>query len=98
MKQEIVYSCKGDPTMQDEYMDFINYVFGFNGNGSDFYKLLPKLYKKEYNPCGNSYVVIDGGRIVEQGTHNELIEKGGVYKKLYESQFADDIELDVSIN
>lgn len=43
-------------------------------------------------------VVIDGGRIVEQGTHNELIEKGGVYKKLYESQFADDIELDVSIN
>lgn len=63
MKQEIVYSCKGDPTMQDEYMDFINYVFGFNGNGSDFYKLLPKLYKKEYNPCGNSYVVIDGGRI-----------------------------------
>lgn len=43
-------------------------------------------------------VVIDCGRIVEQGTHNELIEKGGVYKKLYESQFADDIELDVSIN
>lgn len=63
VKQEIVYSCKGDPTMQDEYMDFINYVFGFNGNGSDFYKLLPKLYKKEYNPCGSSYVVIDGGRI-----------------------------------
>ncbi len=43
-------------------------------------------------------VVIDGGKIVEQGTHDQLIEKGGVYKKLYQSQFVDDIDLDVNIN
>jgi len=29
---------------------------------------------------------IDGGRIVEQGTHNELMKKGGAYSKLYLSQ------------
>lgn len=32
-------------------------------------------------------VVIDKGKIVEEGTHNELIAAGGVYKKLYEIQF-----------
>jgi ATP-binding cassette subfamily B multidrug efflux pump len=43
-------------------------------------------------------VVIDGGKIVEQGTHDQLVEKGGVYEKLYQSQFVDDIDLDVNIN
>ncbi len=32
-------------------------------------------------------VVLDRGRIVEQGTHQELLEGGQVYKKLYEMQF-----------
>ena len=27
---------------------------------------------------------VDKGHIVEQGTHNELIQKNGSYKKLYE--------------
>jgi len=31
--------------------------------------------------------VIDEGRIVEQGTHGELLERGGVYRDLYERQF-----------
>ena len=31
--------------------------------------------------------VIDGGRIVEQGTHAELLAAGGLYSTLYNSQF-----------
>ena len=34
-------------------------------------------------------VVMDQGRIVETGKHDELIARGGVYQKLYELQFRD---------
>ncbi len=33
--------------------------------------------------------VFDSGRIVEQGTHKELISKAGIYKKLYDIQFSE---------
>ena len=32
-------------------------------------------------------VVMSGGRIVETGTHSELLEEGGLYKSLYDQQF-----------
>jgi ATP-binding cassette subfamily B protein len=31
--------------------------------------------------------VVDDGRIIEEGTHKELIKKGGLYRHLYEMQF-----------
>jgi ABC-type multidrug transport system fused ATPase/permease subunit len=33
--------------------------------------------------------VVDGGRLVELGTHDELIEGGGVYSRLYAVQFSE---------
>lgn len=32
-------------------------------------------------------LVMEAGRIVETGTHQELLDKGGYYSKLYEAQF-----------
>jgi ABC-type multidrug transport system fused ATPase/permease subunit len=32
-------------------------------------------------------VVLDRGRIVETGTHTELLAQGGIYSQLYEKQF-----------
>lgn len=32
-------------------------------------------------------LVIDGGRIIESGTHKELLANGGLYQRLYEMQF-----------
>lgn len=34
-------------------------------------------------------LVIDGGKIVENGTHNELLEQNGLYSHLYALQFRD---------
>lgn len=34
-------------------------------------------------------VVMDQGRIVETGRHEELVQRGGIYQKLYELQFRD---------
>ena len=36
----------------------------------------------------DAILVMRDGNIIEQGTHEELLAKGGFYKKLYESQFA----------
>jgi ATP-binding cassette subfamily B protein len=35
-------------------------------------------------------IVLDDGRIIEQGDHNSLIHKSGVYKELYEKQLKSD--------
>jgi subfamily B ATP-binding cassette protein MsbA len=37
-------------------------------------------------------VVMEAGRIIEMGTHTELLSKEGQYRKLYELQFADEEE------
>ena len=38
----------------------------------------------------NRIAVIDSGLVAESGTHNELIEKGGIYKDLYSLQFREE--------
>ena len=36
-------------------------------------------------------LVMEHGKIVERGTHDELLKKGGAYAKLYNSQFNEEI-------
>ena len=37
--------------------------------------------------------MVDGGRIVERGTHAELLAQGGLYARLYDEQFTSAQEL-----
>jgi ATP-binding cassette subfamily B protein len=41
-------------------------------------------------------VVMDGGRIVEQGDHAELLRRQGFYYDLYQSQFAETVGVDAA--
>ncbi len=42
-------------------------------------------------------LVMNHGRIIEQGTHQELLEKGGFYANLYNSQFAAQAEIESAV-
>ena len=44
----------------------------------------------------DNIVVMDGGRIVEQGDHDELLRKRGFYYDLYQSQFAESVGVDAA--
>jgi ATP-binding cassette subfamily B protein len=44
--------------------------------------------------AADKILVLDNGQLVEQGTHNTLLEQGGLYAELYETQFsADKVEV-----
>ena len=43
-------------------------------------------------------LVVKGGVIAEQGTHEELLELGGTYKELYETQFRQAIDSEAARN
>jgi ATP-binding cassette, subfamily B, bacterial MsbA len=36
-------------------------------------------------------VVLDRGRVIDAGTHDELMSRGGIYRDLYELQFSDEL-------
>ena len=46
--------------------------------------------------AADKIVVLDRGRIVEEGTHKELLEAGGLYKKIYDLQTAGAEGLDIA--
>ena len=39
-------------------------------------------------------LVVSNGTIVEQGQHQQLLDKNGVYKQLYETQFRKVLEME----
>ena len=50
---------KGTSDIFDEYIDLINYSFGFNGRDSSFPKLLPKLFGKGSSASEHTHFVKD---------------------------------------
>ncbi len=63
MSDKIIYKGRGNPELYDDLMDFMNYVFGFDGVREHFVRLLPKLYKPEHDPCHNNYIVTENGKL-----------------------------------
>jgi ATP-binding cassette subfamily B protein len=40
----------------------------------------------------NKILVIDGGEVIESGSHNELLAKNGFYAEMYTKQLAEEKE------
>ena len=47
---------------------------------------------------GHRIIVMDGGKIAEQGTHEELLKKGGIYARIYHAQATHSLEAGVMGN
>ena len=60
MNKEI-YCGRGNHIPYAEYMALINLSFGFNTPETEFLGLLPKLYREEYRPQDQNYVVVEDG-------------------------------------
>ncbi|MBP5159399.1 MAG: GNAT family N-acetyltransferase [Lachnospiraceae bacterium] len=59
-----IYKGIGENRCDNETLvDFLNYVFGMNGNDTGFHKLLPKLYKPEYSPEKHNFITTEDGRL-----------------------------------
>ena len=60
-------------------------VVGATGAGKT---TLINLLMRFYEVNANRILYMENGNIIEQGTHSKLLEKGGAYAALYNSQFA----------
>ena len=40
-----------------------------------------------FRQASREHLILERGRIVERGTHAELLERSGLYARLYEQQF-----------
>jgi predicted N-acetyltransferase YhbS len=47
----------------EDLIDFLNYVFGMNGEAQGFYRLLPKLYRPQYRPEDYNFIVTEDGKL-----------------------------------
>lgn len=69
----MAYKIQVERAKKDEYNGLLNLIdlgFGFSDENSKFIKFLPKLYKKENEPCNNNIVV---------RVNNELRAAVGLY-------------------
>jgi len=55
------------------------------GGGSFGGVLAHRLFQLDSRLRQHRILVLEGGCLVEQGTHAELIARGGVYSRLYET-------------
>mgnify|MGYP002512752802 CR=1 FL=1 len=68
------------------YNDIPLMVYGFHNNGIGTYTVFVIAHRLSTIFNADKILVIDEGKIVESGTHEELIQKKGAYFNLQQSQ------------
>ena len=62
MKNQFIVE-KGTRQDKEEFIHFINYVFGMNGVDQSFLKVHPKLYGPDTSPAEQNYIIRENGQI-----------------------------------
>ena len=64
-------------------------IAGCNGAGKTTasYTVLPEILECREFVNADEIAVLKDGSVIEQGSHEELLAKGGFYAQLYNSQF-----------
>lgn len=62
MKNQFIVE-KGTRQDKEEFIHFINYVFGMNGVDQSFLKVHPKLYDPDTSPAEQNYIIRENGQI-----------------------------------
>ena len=70
--------------LQDVFPDSL-ITTGLTKKGSIIWKIGREIENYTYAHA-DKIIVLDGGRIAEEGTHDELKTAGGIYQKIYEAQ------------
>ena len=60
---------------------------GFNYSTTDIAAMHHRIKEEK----ADRIIVMDKGKIVEQGSHTELLANDGYYKTLYDMQFASEV-------
>lgn len=71
---DTIYCGRGNHIPYNDYMDLINLSFGFSTPETQFLGLLPKLYREEYRPQDQNYVVTENGVLTAAvGAYNHVV-------------------------
>jgi subfamily B ATP-binding cassette protein MsbA len=60
----------------------------WGGNGKRRHTMLVIAHRLSTVQHADNIVVLEKGRLAQQGTHNELLARDGLYRRLYDLQFA----------
>jgi ABC-type glutathione transport system ATPase component len=83
----------GYPRNRDLLADIKEASEGFDSTGRTS---LVTAHRLSTILAADQILVLDQGRLVEQGTHVELLARGGLYAHLYETQFGQKAEAPAS--
>lgn len=75
------------PANNSLYQTYLNQLVTHEVNYNFEGQSLPVIYSNELNDRIDLILVMRDGDIIEQGKHEELLQKGGFYASLYNSQF-----------